>query len=99
MDRMHVALERSAARMEFGLVDRNSSPSARIDRHEHAVVLANHLAELPPDYRDVLVLRHCEGLSFKEVAERMGRSAGAVRMLWLRAMETIRQRMDQGEAT
>ena len=98
LDRMQVALERSAARLEAAFVDQASSPSARIDRHEHAVVLANHLAELPTDYRDVLVLRHCEGLSFKEVAERMGRSAGAVRMLWLRAMEMIRQRMNQEEA-
>jgi RNA polymerase sigma-70 factor (ECF subfamily) len=99
MDRLHTALERSAARMEFAFVDRASSPSAQVDRHEHAVDLANRLAELPRDYRDVLVLRHCEGLSFKEVAERMGRSAGAVRMLWLRAMEMIRHRMNQEEAT
>jgi RNA polymerase sigma-70 factor (ECF subfamily) len=59
-------------------------------------MLANYLAKLPPDYRQVLVLRHCEGLAFKEVAERMGRSAGAVRMLWLRAISQIRENLGAG---
>jgi RNA polymerase sigma-70 factor (ECF subfamily) len=92
---LHAALERSASRLESVLVDNGPSPSSRIERHERAVALANHLAELPSDYRDVLVLRHCEGLAFKDVAQRMNRSAGAVRMLWLRAIEQIRQRMSQ----
>ncbi len=39
----------------------------------------------------VLVLRHLEGLPFPEVARRMGRTPGAVRILWLRALERLRQ--------
>ncbi len=91
---MQEALERSAARLESVFVDQASSPSSRLDRHEHVVELANHLAELPTDYREVLVLRHCEGLAFKDIARQMGRSAGAVRMLWLRAIGQIRQQMN-----
>ena len=59
-------------------------------------MLANYLAKLSPDYRQVLILRHCEGLAFKEVAQRMGRSAGAVRMLWLRAISQIRESLSAG---
>jgi RNA polymerase sigma-70 factor (ECF subfamily) len=92
---MQAELERSAARLESVLVDQAPSPSSRADRHEHVVALANHLAELPTDYREVLVLRHCEGLAFKDIARQMGRSAGAVRMLWLRAIGQIRQLMNQ----
>ena len=40
---------------------------------------------LPDDYREVLILRNLEGLSHEEVAQRMGRDVGAVRMLWVRA--------------
>jgi RNA polymerase sigma-70 factor (ECF subfamily) len=54
-------------------------------------MLADALAVLPPDYRDVIVLRHVEGLPFEIVAQRMNRSAGAVRMLWLRALRSLRQ--------
>jgi DNA-directed RNA polymerase specialized sigma24 family protein len=34
----------------------------------------------------VLILRNLEGLSHEEVAQRMGRGVGAVRMLWVRAL-------------
>jgi RNA polymerase sigma-70 factor, ECF subfamily len=91
------AVERSAARLESVLVDHGPSPSSRADRNEHVVALANHMAELPADYREVLVLRHCEGLAFKDIGKQMGRSAGAVRMLWLRAIGQIREKMNEGE--
>jgi RNA polymerase sigma-70 factor (ECF subfamily) len=49
---------------------------------------------MPADYRDVIILRHIEGLPFEEVAARMDRSAGAVRMLWLRALKKMREALD-----
>jgi RNA polymerase sigma-70 factor (ECF subfamily) len=45
---------------------------------------------LSNDYREVLVLRNLQGLPFEEVATRIGRSVGATRMLWLRAIEKLR---------
>jgi RNA polymerase sigma-70 factor, ECF subfamily len=93
LDAMGAALERSAARLESVLVDRGNSPSSRINRDERTVLLANLLAALPSDYRKVLVLRHCEGLPFKDIAQRMERSPGAVRMLWLRAIGEVRQQV------
>ncbi|HEY4760355.1 MAG TPA: sigma-70 family RNA polymerase sigma factor [Thermoguttaceae bacterium] len=93
LEAMGEALERSAARLESVLVDRGHSPSSSVHRHERAIMLANLLAEMPSDYRKVLLLRHCEGLPFKDLAQRMGRSAGAVRMLWLRAIGQIREQL------
>ncbi len=54
------------------------------------MALADQLARLPPQYRDVIVLRNLQGLSFEEVADRMDRKPGAVRMLWLRAIEKFK---------
>ncbi len=85
------AFDRSAARLEAALVDRGRSPSSNVHRREYAVLLADQLAELPADYREVLVLRHFEDLPFDEVARRMDRSSGAVRMLWLRAVGRLRE--------
>jgi RNA polymerase sigma-70 factor (ECF subfamily) len=73
------------------LVAPGSSPSARARRKELSELLAERLARLKPAYRDVLVLRNLKGLSFEEVARRMGRSSGAVRVLWLRALGLLRQ--------
>jgi RNA polymerase sigma-70 factor (ECF subfamily) len=57
------------------------------------VVLADKLTELPADYRKVIVLRHIEALPFEQVAQRMERSTGATRMLWLRAIQSLREKM------
>ena len=51
------------------------------------------LAQLPEDYREVLVLRHLEGLSFAEVSGRMGRSLDSVEKLWVRGLARLRQVM------
>ena len=73
------------------LVSRSSSPSNQAQRRELTEIVAGRLARLPAPYRQVLVLRHLKGLSFAEVAGNMARSEGAVRVLWLRALERLRQ--------
>jgi RNA polymerase sigma-70 factor (ECF subfamily) len=45
---------------------------------------------LSEDHREVLVLRNLQGLDFEKIAEMMGRSVPATRMLWLRALEKLR---------
>ncbi len=94
LDRIAASLDRSTAGLHAVLADHVPSPSSDADHREHAVILADQLAQLPSDYRQVLVLRHLEGRPFKEVAQRMGRSPGAVRMLWLRAIGQLRQLLD-----
>jgi RNA polymerase sigma-70 factor (ECF subfamily) len=91
LDRIDRSLERSAVRLAQVLVDGGESPSSPIGRRESALELADRLARLSPDYREVIVLRNLQGLSFEEVAEQMGRKPGAVRMLWLRAIEKFRE--------
>lgn len=97
LDEVGAKLERSTARLASVLADNAPSPSSHAQQHERAVLLADELAELPPDYRQVLLLRNLEGMSFGEVAKHMQRSPGAVRMLWLRAVDKLRQQLtDKG---
>jgi RNA polymerase sigma-70 factor (ECF subfamily) len=91
IDRVAMALERSAKRTMKDLVDQGPSPSAVLRQRERSVALADQLARLRPDYRDVIVLRNLQGLPFDEVAQRMNRKPGTVRMLWLRAMEKLKE--------
>jgi RNA polymerase sigma-70 factor (ECF subfamily) len=91
------ALERSSARVEAALAGRHSSPSGQAQRRERASLVADHLARLAADYREVIVLRNLEELPFAEVARRMGRSAGAVRILWVRAVDQLRQLLEAEE--
>jgi RNA polymerase sigma-70 factor (ECF subfamily) len=84
-------LDNSSRWLGEELVAALSSPSQQADRREQAVLLANALERLPQDYREVLVLRHLEGLSFPEVARRMGRTLDSVQKLWLRGLARLRQ--------
>jgi RNA polymerase sigma-70 factor (ECF subfamily) len=89
LERHRDLLESSATRVEAALVSAGSSPSAQAQRRELAALVADRLARLPAAYRDVIVLRNLEGLPFDEVARRMGRTPGAVRVLWLRALDHL----------
>jgi RNA polymerase sigma-70 factor (ECF subfamily) len=85
-----VQLDQSSRLLDQGLVAGSSSPSHEAARREQAVVLANALARLPAEYREVLVLRHLEGLTFAEAARRMGRTIDSVKKLWTPALAELR---------
>jgi RNA polymerase sigma-70 factor, ECF subfamily len=91
------ALDQSSIMLDRGLVAAQSSPSQQAAGREQAVLLAEALAQLPEGYRDVLVLRHLEGLTFPEVARRMERSLDSVEKLWMRALARLRQTVGGGE--
>ena len=99
LSHMGKAIERSTARLESILAGREESPSNAAVKKERAVELADRLAELPENYRHVLVLRHLEGLPFKEIAEKLDRSEGATRMLWLRAIDRLKSNMQAEEVS
>jgi RNA polymerase sigma-70 factor (ECF subfamily) len=77
------------------IAGKGPSPSESAERRELSVVLADALAELPPDYREVLVLRSLEERDWDDVASQMGRSAGAVRLLWTRALKQLRPLIEE----
>ena len=60
---------------------------------EQGEALARAMERLPPDYRQVLALRHEQKLTFAQIGEQMQRSANAARMLWLRAVERLQKEM------
>lgn len=88
---INASLDRSATRLEAMLADHRPSAESDASVQEQLVELANALSRLSPDHRDVIVLRHLEGIPFAEVAARLNRSSGATRMLWLRAIEQLRR--------
>ncbi len=90
IDQVGVGVNLSAANLASLLPSPVSSPSGNVHAQERAADLADHLAMLRADYREVIVLRNLQGLTFDEIATRMERSAGAVRMLWLRAIDRFK---------
>lgn len=70
------------------------SPSEQVMRRERDVLVAEALHELPPHYREVIILREYDGLTLEEIGRRMGRSADSVRKTWARAILKVRKALE-----
>lgn len=69
------------------------TPSMQAIAHEEAERLEACFDELPDDYREVVTLARVVGLPHAEIAEQMGRSVGAVRMLLGRALRELASKL------
>jgi RNA polymerase sigma-70 factor (ECF subfamily) len=49
--------------------DESVSPATIVERSEDAELIREAMDELPPEFREILALRHQEGLSYKEIAD------------------------------
>lgn len=63
------------------------------DRYRDAI------ASLPPHYQEVIRLRHAERMSFVEMGERLDKSTDAMRMLYGRAIKTLKEQCDDDVAS
>jgi RNA polymerase sigma-70 factor (ECF subfamily) len=82
------------AELQHLLASAEGSPSTQALAREQAEALDRALERLPEHYRQVLLLRHQEQLSFEAIGQRLVRSAEAARKLWARAVEQLQQDLE-----
>ena len=66
-----------------------TTPSVIMSRREDLARLEKAIDALKPEYREIIVLTKIEGLSYKEIGQRLGKSEEAVRKQVSRALETL----------
>jgi RNA polymerase sigma-70 factor (ECF subfamily) len=74
------------------LVDHRQRPDVLTERRHAAVLLREAIESLPETFREVIVLRYMEGLSYIQIAEVLGCPAGTVMSRLNRARAALRQR-------
>ena len=105
--RHHVAAQKRSANREvsfdsplndrdpFGfinlLVASMTSPSQAFSRSQKELHLQEAVSSLPEEQRELLRLRFVEGLPTKEVADRLGKTDGAVRVLLTRTLSKLQE--------
>ena len=92
---LEAALDRSSVAVQRALAAPLTSPSARAERREQAVLLADALERVPLDYREVFILRNLEHVPVEEIAARMDRSVNAVHKLLFRAMAALKRALEE----
>lgn len=72
-----------------------SSVSAehRLTTSETAELIRTHLAELPEPTRAAIILHHCEGMGFSDVANALGVPEGTAKIRVHRGLAVLRQRL------
>lgn len=87
---IEAAVEDSSARLEAWLAADYSSPSEQAAWQEQSLRLAQALAELPPEQREIIELHHLNGLTLADIADQLGRTRPAVAGLLRRGLERLR---------
>ena len=88
-------LDRSSMQLGNALGAEITSPSHRAVQREQAVVVADAIANLSDEQREVILLRQMHRIPFEEIGKKLGKSSGAVRMIWLRSLERLKKSIDQ----
>jgi RNA polymerase sigma-70 factor, ECF subfamily len=79
------------------LVASMTTASKAFSRNLREVRLLEALATLPEEHREALRLRYLEGLPSKEIAQRLGKSDGAVRVMLTRSLDKLHKLLEDGE--
>jgi RNA polymerase sigma factor (sigma-70 family) len=77
---------------EQHVLDRESiSPATALEHDEESKLVRQAMERLPDEFREVLVLRHLEGLSYKEIADVAHLAPGTVMSRLARARSKLRE--------
>jgi len=78
-----------AVKTDVPLADQRTGPVTAADRNDRLRLLDQALANLSPDHREVVLSMKIEGMSAREVAEKMGRTENAIHLLLGRALRRL----------
>lgn len=74
-------------------VDTSASPEDQLIQQEMKQQIAQAIEQMPSDYREIILLREYEELSYEQIAQTLGISLEAVRSRLARARAWLRQRL------
>ncbi|MCA9054092.1 MAG: sigma-70 family RNA polymerase sigma factor [Planctomycetaceae bacterium] len=73
----------------------STEPSAEMMTDERRRLVQEALAELPEDYRTVLILKEMDGLRYEEIADMIGCPIGTVRSRIHRARSELKDKLER----
>lgn len=93
----HLRSRRDAAELPETLVDhsRHGDPEDSLQRNAESQRVREAILRLRDEQRQVIMLRFVEDLEYREVAEIVGKSVAAVRVIQHRALNALRRQMQE----
>ncbi len=82
---------------DWAVASREETPSRAMIRSERAEAVLAAMDRLPAEYREIILERHRDKLTYEQVGRAHGISADAARKLWERAIGRLRQELGPAE--
>ena len=82
------------AAMKKEIVDDTDSPEAAAESNWQKQQLLNVVDTLPEQQKQLILLKFIEGMDNEEIAQVTGKSQGAIRIMQMRALASLRQRLE-----
>jgi len=79
--------------MAFEPTDPRDRPEEVVERRETMQFIQGAIAELPVDFRTVIVLRDLQGLTYEEIARTLECAVGTVKSRLFRARESVKAKL------
>jgi RNA polymerase sigma-70 factor (ECF subfamily) len=67
------------------------------ERADQRLLIRNALASIAEHYQEIILMRLADGLTFAEIAQQRGQSLEAVKSLYRRAIQAMRDQMERSE--
>lgn len=77
------------------LSDERQNPTAKVSQELAGKQIGRYLRRLKDEYREVVVLKHLEGYSTREIAEILGKKTGNIRVLLHRALKAMSEMIEE----
>lgn len=88
-------LDASSCRFDAWLAADQTSPSEHVRWRERAGAIAAAVDALPDDQREVVLLKHCQGLTLADIATQLDRTPAAIAGLLRRGLARLRTQLDE----
>jgi len=88
---------REAKRYELEPADttRAADPLTAVESDEQITLVRQALQQLPPEYKEVLILKHIDGWSYEQIAESTGDTVGTLKVRAHRARRMLRDGLEK----
>jgi len=83
---------------DFDAPDGDAGPEARLQTKQELIALQRALGRLPPDQREIVLLREVEDMSYAEIGAVLDINEGTVKSRLARAREALIQHTKRGHA-
>lgn len=91
----HFRTSRRNVPLDMDIPSDNDQPEVELEQQQMRQMLSRALSTLPPQQKQIIILKFVEGCSNRMIEQVMGKSQGAIRVMQMRALSALRRRLKE----